>query len=228
MSNVLPSALRTGHWYCDLHHSMLIIMFERLVPALRNNEPIVSGYFVDTMTPYWLLHCLMEEEGFAHALAHGKVAQDLVDRHAAAHLRLLETWRDDVFMPFKMRSADTAALADAAQRYYSGVLRHIETFDQDTYGAASGHDAISRSREIAHIAQAGLPLSPFMAGAMNTTRQLAPDLAAALAPRPHQPHGTPPKLAAGGPNTGLRAQLSQLINRRPTPLARLGQDLLAA
>ncbi len=228
MTDVLPAHLRTDHWYCDLHHSMLVIMFKRLIPALRGGNRQQSTYFVDTMTMYWLLHCLMEEEGFAHAVARGRVDQALIDAHAGAHLKLMLSWRDDVFLPFKEGNTDRETLAVAADGYYKAVVHHIETFDQQTYGTESGHDAGSRREEIAHIAQAGLPLTPFMDGAMDTTRRLMPQMAVALAPRPSKGAATPPALLQGGALTGMRADLTRALGTRQTALTRLGRELLVA
>lgn len=229
MTDVLPSHLRTEHWYCDLHHTMLVIMFKRLVPALRGGNRHKSTYFVDTMTMYWLLHCLMEEEGFAHAVANGRADQDLVDRHAVAHLKLMESWRDTVFLPFKQGTTDDGSLADAADAYYKAVIRHIETMDQDTYGtAAEHHDARTRREEIAHIAQAGLPLTPFMDGAFDTTKRLAPGVAVALAPRHARSAQTSPVLLGAGATKGLRADISRALGSQRTPLSAFGRSLLAA
>lgn len=228
MTDVLPAHLRTEHWYCDLHHSMLVIMFKRLIPALRGGNRQQSTYFVDTMTMYWLLHCLMEEEGFAHALARGRVAQALVDAHAGAHLKLMLNWRDEVFLPFKEGSVDRETLAVAADGYYKAVMQHIETFDQQTYGIESAHDARSRSEEIGHLAMAGLPLTPFMDGAMDTTRRLFPKMALALAPRPAKGAVKPPEMLDGGAPTGLRADLARALGTRRTALTSLGRQFLAA
>lgn len=230
MTNQLPDHLRTDHWYCDLHHAMLVIMFKRLIPALRGGNRRQSAYFVDNLTMYWLLHCLMEEEGFAHAVVQGRTTQELVDRHALAHVKLMESWRDNVFLPFKEAAATPEALAQAADGYYHAVLRHIETMDQETYGSNSDHDATSRREEIAHIAQSGLPLSPFMEGAMDTTRRLVPKLAVALAPRAIG-SGNPqarPALLPGGATTGLRADLSRLLGVCKSPLGTFGRQLIAA
>lgn len=230
MTNVLPDHLRTDHWYCDLHHAMLVIMFKRLVPALRGDNRHQAAYFVDNVTMYWLLHCLMEEEGFAHAVTQGRVEQALVDRHAQAHLKLLESWRDSVFLPFKQGTTNRETLARAADGYYQAVLHHIETMDQDTYGTASAHDSKSRRQEIAHIATAGLPLSPFMDGALDTTRRLIPQMAVALNKRGVTGAGKapPPTLLPGGATTGLRAELTRAIGLRPSALGDLGRQLMAA
>lgn len=228
MTDVLPAHLRTDHWYCDLHHSMLVIMFKRLIPALRSGNKQQSTYFVDTMTMYWLLHCLMEEEGFAHAVARGRVDQAVVDAHATAHLKLMESWRDHVFLPFKQGGADAEILARAADGYYKAVMHHIETHDQKTYGTESGHDMRSRCEEIAHIAGAGLPLTPFMDGALDTTKRLMPKMAIALAPRNHKSAAKPPALLHGGATAGMRADLARALGTRRTPLTELGRGLLAA
>ncbi|MFA7431878.1 MAG: hypothetical protein WCZ23_17110, partial [Rhodospirillaceae bacterium] len=182
----------------------------------------------DTMTMYWLLHCLMEEEGFAHAVARGRVDQTVVDAHATAHLKLMESWRDHVFLPFKQGGADAEILARAADGYYKAVMHHIETHDQKTYGTESGHDMRSRCEEIAHIAGAGLPLTPFMDGALDTTKRLMPKMAIALAPRNHKSAAKPPALLHGGATAGMRADLARALGTRRTPLTELGRGLLAA
>lgn len=228
MTDVLPAHLRTDHWYCDLHHAMLVIMFKRLIPALRGGNRQQSTYFVDTMSMYWLLHCLMEEEGFAHAVARGRVDQALIDAHAGAHLKLMLSWRDAVFLPFKEGTTDPETLAVAADAYYTAVMHHIGTFDQQTYGTESAHDAGSRREEIAHLAKAGLPLSPFMDGAMDTTRRLMPKMAVALAPRPSRNAEHPPKMLQGGALSGMRADLARALGTRRTPLTMLGRELLVA
>lgn len=230
MSDVLPQHLRTNHWYCDLHHAMLVIMFKRLVPALRGGNRRQAAYFVDNMTMYWLLHCLMEEEGFAHAVASGRTEAAVVERHAQAHLHLMRNWGDTVFLPFKTNAADSETLARAADGYYEAVLRHIATLDQETYGVDSAHDIESRRTEIAHLAQVGLPLSPFMAGAMDATRRVLPSMALALEPRGACGAGTltPPAFLPGGATAGLRADLSRALGSRRTALTDLGRQLMAA
>lgn len=230
MTDHLPDHLRTDHWYCDLHHAMLVIMFKRLVPALRGGNRRQATYFVDNMTMYWLLHCLMEEEGFAHAVAAGRTSADLVDCHAQAHVDLMRSWGETVFMPFKTGTADANVLADAADGYYHAVLHHIETLDQETYGTGSGHDTNSRRTEIAHLAQVGLPLSPFMNGAMDATRRVVPSMALALDPRGVCGAGTlaPPAFLRGGADSGLRADLARALGSARTPLGDLGRQLMAA
>lgn len=227
--------LRTGHWYCDLHHSMLVIMFERLVPALREGRTRVVTYFIDNLTVYWLVHCLMEEEGFAHAYGRDLADQALIDRHAAAHFHLMERWRDQVFRPFKSGPYDFTALAEVADGFYRSVLHHIATADQETYGRGSTHDSDTRRSEIAHLATVGLPLSPYMAGALDTARHLAPDMVGVLDQRNirENARAASPRFLDGGPTKGLRRQLTQVLERAETvlaptsaPLARLGQEML--
>lgn len=212
----LPEHLRTDHWFCDVHHAMLIIMFERLVPALEEENERLAGYFVDNLTMYWLQHCIMEEEGFAHAIQSGRLTLDMAQAHAEAHETLMRSWRESVYDPFKA-GTDRQTLAGSARAYFDSVVHHIETVDQRTYGTESDYDDRARSAEIAHIARTRLPLSPFMAGATDLAAVVVPDMArtfaaGSLGVDAAKPLSAP-TLLPDGPRGGLRAALRAAAGR---------------
>ncbi|MBY0429911.1 MAG: hypothetical protein K2Q10_01835, partial [Rhodospirillales bacterium] len=54
----LPERLRTEHWYADIHHALFLILFADLFQAVDNNKTKLIEYYIDTITMYWLIHCL--------------------------------------------------------------------------------------------------------------------------------------------------------------------------
>lgn len=165
----VPDHLRTDHWYNDIQHAMLVILFRHLLKAVREGCPRRSRILTDVATLYLWVHFLDEEEGIAWSLARGHVDRDLVEAHSGQHRRFLDYWRDSVLGPFVAGTLQGPAYYDAVARYYDLVLRHIGGTDQPTYGRQSEHEPHNRA-QISHVAGTGLPLSPFMAGALQVVR----------------------------------------------------------
>lgn len=165
----VPEHLRTDHWYNDIQHAMLVILFRHLLKAVREGCQRRSRILTDAATLYLWVHFLDEEEGMAWSVAHGHIEADMVAVHAGQHRRFLDHWRDAVLAPFVGGALSGPAYYDAVAAFYGLVLRHIETTDQPSYGRASAHGPHNRA-EISHVAGTGLPLSPFMAGALQVVR----------------------------------------------------------
>lgn len=196
----LPDALRTGHWYCDLHHAMFIILLNRAVKAAREGRGRLVEYFVDTLTVYWLVHSLMEEEGMALQVTDGKTSVDEAESHCRAHVGITKWWYAHVLEPFKTDPSDYATVGAGLRKFYDMVVDHIATVDQGTYGADSGLNEDDRTLEVAHIALSGLPLSPLMPGCDDVLKALAPYMRKALADRSMAPGAREPlrRLALAG------------------------------
>lgn len=165
----VPEHLRTDHWYNDIQHAMLVILYRHLLKAVRSGCPRRTRILTDAATLYLWVHFLDEEEGIAWSLARGHVDAELVATHAGQHRRFLDHWRDAVLAPFADGTLAGRAYYDAVAEFYDLVLRHIGGTDQPTYGRASDHEPHNRA-EICHVAGTGLPLSPFMAGALQVVR----------------------------------------------------------
>lgn len=166
----VPEHLRTDHWYNDIQHAMLVILFRHLLRAVREKCPRRSRILTDAATLYLWVHFLDEEEGMAWGVARGLIDADLVADHARQHRRFLDHWRDAVLAPHVAGALTGAAYYEAVAKFYALVLRHIGTTDQPTYGRASDHGPHHRA-QISHVAATGLPLSPFMPGAFQVVRQ---------------------------------------------------------
>lgn len=196
----LPEALRTGHWYCDLHHAMFIILLNRAVRAARERRSRLTEHFVDTLTVYWLVHSLMEEEGMALQVGDGKTPVEEAEAHCRAHVGITKWWYAHVLAPFKAAPEDFAGLGEALRAFYDMVVAHIAEIDQGTYGAASPLSEDDRTLEVAHIALSGLPLSPLMPGCDDVLKALAPYMRQALSDRSMAPGAREPlrRLALAG------------------------------
>ncbi|GAA0574769.1 hypothetical protein [Caenispirillum bisanense] len=166
----VPEHLRTDHWYNDIQHAMLVILFRHLLRAVRENCPRRSRILTDVATLYLWVHFLDEEEGMAWGVARGLIDADLVADHARQHRRFLDHWRDAVLVPYVAGDLAGEEYYQAVAAFYALVLRHIGNTDQPTYGRASEHAPHHRA-EISHVAATGLPLSPFMQGALQVVRQ---------------------------------------------------------
>lgn len=170
----LPADLRTHHWYCNLHHSMFLILLSRADDALLNQKRHLCEHFIDMVTVYWVIHSLMEEEGMAMQITRGITTQEHAAAHAEAHVKVTRWWNANVLVPFKNGTASNLQLRAALGRFFNLVVQHISTMDQQAYGTNSSLVERDISREVAHIAASGLPLSPFMAGSQNLMDTLAP------------------------------------------------------
>lgn len=178
----LPEDLRTNHWYCDLHHAMFLILLSRGTEALAARHHRLAEYFIDTLTVYWLVHSLMEEEGMAGARAEGTLDTDLVAHHTRTHVLITQWWHRNVLAPFK-DGADHAFVQENMARFHGMVIRHIAEIDQGTFGTDSTLGPQDISRMIKRLAQSGLPLSPHMPGCGALLEILAPTMSRRLSDR---------------------------------------------
>lgn len=177
----LPPELRTNHWYCDLHHSMFLILLSRADQALKESRRPLAENYIDTLTIYWILHSLMEEEGMALQIQADPSRREHASEHAKTHVLITRWWRANVLDPFKNGTASDEQTCRALRAFFKRVVTHITTMDQETYGTRSSLDERAISREVAHIATCGLPLSPFMPGCTDLLRSLAPRMRSSLA-----------------------------------------------
>lgn len=189
----LPSDLRTEHWYNDLQHTMFVILFRHALSSLAAGNRQKSETMIDTITMYLYIHFLDEEEGLAFSLSRGHFDRDFIADHTGKHVRFVDYWRDQVFLPFKSQTIGDTRLYDEVEKYYDLILAHIRDTDQFTYGIHSEHAAFHRT-EISRIATSRLPLSPFMAGAYEVLEILCPEAArllnkAGIAPLALKPMG---------------------------------------
>lgn len=178
----LPEDLRTRHWYCDLHHAMFLILLTKGAEALGSGNRLLSEYFIDTLTVYWLVHSLMEEESMAGGRADGSLSAELVERHTKAHVMITKWWHSNILAPFK-DGADAAYVQANVVKFYHLVIKHIAEIDQYTFGAESGLSQREVSRMVKRLATSGLPLSPYMPGCGALLEVLAPYMSKRLSAR---------------------------------------------
>lgn len=218
----LPDHLRTGNWYCDLHHSMLIILAKRLKTACLQDRVISADYFIDNLTLYWVLHCLMEEDAIAQAVDRGLADTAVAAAHGKAHEVILRFWLDRVFMPFK-GSAAPATLIYPVEVFYDRVLQHITDEDQGMYGTHSEISSADHQTIVARLAEGRLPLSPYMTGAVELLNRLEPRACGLLNVRSLAPSSKEPlrdatlttALAETASCLGLRSRLRGMRPEQP-------------
>lgn len=176
---VLPEFLRTDHCYNDLQHAMLVILFRHGLTALKDGNIRYANRVLDNASLYLYIHFLNEEEGMAFKMQQGWIARDALSEHSEMHVRFLDFWKNEVLLPHKTGEAAREETAGALARFYNLLIKHIDKTDIAHYGP----DAIEVERtrhEMARIARSNMPMSPFMAGAYETVKILAPDVALAL------------------------------------------------
>lgn len=175
----LPEHLRTGQWYDDLQHCMLVVIFRNVLLALRQGQHRIAEYLLDVATVYLYVHFLCEEEGMTYSTAHGFYESERLFAHYEAHIKFLERWKQTVLFPHKRGEIDEAELYARVAGYYGAIIGHIDESDQGTYGVKSQGDKDHLS-EIVDIALSRLPLSPFMPGAIDVVRIADREAAEAL------------------------------------------------
>ncbi|NKD76290.1 hypothetical protein HEQ60_00675 [Haematospirillum sp. H1815] len=181
-SPLLPDHLRTGHWYCDIHHGMFLILLTRGAHAASHENEKLTHYFVDTITIYWLVHCLMEEEDMAGALMKGIADPSVVRQHCRAHTALTQWWDNKVFSPLKTSAASCGSIARTMTEFLEQVVHHINEMDQSTYGKASPSTEESLIQAMEALSRTHLPLSPQMAGCQQVAECLAPRMSTFVRP----------------------------------------------
>ncbi|MBF0307199.1 MAG: hypothetical protein HQL41_16290, partial [Alphaproteobacteria bacterium] len=127
---------------------------------------VLCERLLDKLTVYLFVHFVCEEEGMAWAADQGHFEAEELRRHQRVHVQVLEAWRGGVQQPFKGGELARRELGDRVEDFFQAILRHIEAFDQISYGARSGRSADAIRSEIAHLSRSGLPLSPNMKGAI--------------------------------------------------------------
>jgi len=80
------------------------------------------------------------------------------------HVRFLDFWRDRVLVPYKTQAVQTEQTIEELSRFYNLIIKHIDSEDIPTYGSEAITVEHTRS-EFGRVAQANMPMSPFMAGA---------------------------------------------------------------
>lgn len=173
--DVLPEDLRTNHCFNDLHHSTLVVLFTHALSSVREGNRKLVEYYLDNTTLYLLVHFLAEEEGMSHSVKKEMTELARASQHARIHLDLIDAWKDRVFIPFKSDRIDVQDLLDPLADYYQTVLGHIGEEDQGTYGTHSHLTEQNLRSEMAHVADTGLPLSPFMDGVAELITELCPE-----------------------------------------------------
>lgn len=175
----LPNDLRTGHWYNDLQHGMLVILLRRTMIAIQQERTPLAARLLDSLTMYLYVHFLDEEEGMSDSLQRGLHHQEAITTHLHGHDWFLNAWDEQVLFPAK-KDGNWKEAAAGLVAYYNAILGHIAEDDQETYGQASGLETTHRATEIASIATASLPLSPYMKGAYTVVAATAPETASLL------------------------------------------------
>jgi len=187
----LPDALRTHHWYNDLHHAMFLILFVNAFNALKKSSTSTIENYVDNITIYLFVHFLMEEEGMVFSVKHHGLCGDAVHAHARTHVHFVRWWNENVYKTFKAAPEDRVPVHEAMLTFCEQLIDHIDTVDMKTYGLAQRTEKISRN-EIAHMSRCGLPLSPFMPGALKVMELLAPTMFKRLNPASVSPAAEQP------------------------------------
>lgn len=170
----LPEDLKTQHWYCDIHHAMFLILLERGATAALSGNMALARYFVDTITVYWLVHCMIEEEGMALEMSLGLTSPDVARAHAESHVNIAKWWNSNVFAPLVEQRIGGPDLAAILKTFLGFVIKHITEVDQASYGTGASLGEEAMIHEMAHLGLSGLPLSPQMTGCAALARDLAP------------------------------------------------------
>ena len=175
----LPDFLRSDHCYNDLQHAMLVILFRHGLKALQRNKIKLSTRIIDNITLYLYIHFLNEEEGLVF-----KTKQDLMERasleeHSELHIQYLDFWSDEILMPFKNETDRTEDTVEKLSTFYNYIIQHISEEDLPTYGADAIEVEMTR-HELGRLSMTNMPMSPFMPGAYDTVKMLAPHVADVL------------------------------------------------
>lgn len=175
----LPAFLRADHCYNDMQHAMLVILFRHGLTALRKNDTRYADQLIDSISLYLYIHFLNEEEGMAFNMTRGLISRDGLTEHSEMHINFLDFWKHKVMAPHKSREATTQQTAEALANFYNLLIKHIDATDKSFYGTEvlTVHQVRT---ELARVSQTNMPMSPFMAGAYDTVKILAPDVAASL------------------------------------------------
>lgn len=189
----LPSFLRTEHCYNDLQHAMLVILFRHGLCALNSGKLKYADKIIDNASLYLYIHFLNEEEGMAYEMSNGLISRDELSEHSELHINFLDHWKHNVLIPYKKQDVSTEETVEELSNFYNLIIDHINHTDIPTYGPCA-ITAEQTRHELARIAQANMPMSPFMAGAFDTVNILAPDVANSLdaqrlSPRAMEPIG---------------------------------------
>ena len=175
----LPETLRTEHCYNDLQHAMLVVMFRHALSALSQNHTKSAQRIIDNISIYLYIHFLNEEEGMAYKTSVGLLERDQLMEHSEHHIHFLDHWQNAIFLPYKRGEAAREDTLEGVRGFYNTIIKHIDGEDMVDYGA--GTIAIEATRkELARLAQAGMPMSPFMAGAYQAVEVLDETVAHAL------------------------------------------------
>lgn len=175
----LPAFLRAEHCYNDLQHAMLVILFRHGLTALNNNKNRYADQMIDSISLYLYIHFLNEEEGMAFNMTRGLISRDGLIEHSEMHVKFLDFWKTSVVAPYKRREVDTRETIANVAKFYNLLIQHIDATDKSFYGSEALTVAQVRT-ELARVSQANMPMSPFMVGAYDTVKILAPDIAASL------------------------------------------------
>lgn len=170
----LPESLRSEQCYNDIQHSMLVILFRHALKAVRAGNLRYTDMLMDNITIYLYIHFLAEEEGTAFSMSKGIYDRQAVAAHAAKHLRFLDYWTDEIYAPHKSDSLTWTQRYESLEQFYARIIQHIDDDDQNTYGAKLEHDDKNHRSESAFVARSNIPLSPLMAGALETVNILEP------------------------------------------------------
>lgn len=194
----LPAGLRTEHWYNDWQHAVFVILFDNLMRTAREDAGcVMCERLLDKLTVYLFVHFVCEEEGMTWAADQGVFDVEALRRHQQVHVSVLEHWHRGIQQPFKAGELSGRELTERVEDFFQAILRHIEMFDQISYGTRSDRSADAIRTEIAHLARSGLPLSPNMQGAVAVVNLCNPAVFSLL-----EPDGLPP--ASRDPLPGLR------------------------
>ncbi|MEG3619304.1 hypothetical protein V5T82_12625 [Magnetovibrio sp. PR-2] len=175
----LPEALRSEHCYNDLQHAMLVILFRHGLKSLKLNKTELSTRILDNITLYLYIHFLNEEEGMIFKTKQGWLGRDSLAEHSEQHLNFLDFWFTDVLKPFKDSTVHAQDTLEKLSQFYNIVIQHIGEEDLPAYGVDAVKVEMTR-HELGRLSATNLPMSPFMAGALDTVKMLAPHVAKAL------------------------------------------------
>jgi len=214
----LPEFLRTEHCYNDMQHAMLVILFRHALTALQRGQDRISANVIDNISLYLYIHFLNEEEGLIYKTTEGLMSRDKLQEHSEQHVNFLDYWRDNVLLPYKNKTVQTEQTIESLSSFYNILIRHIDHEDIPTYGF--DNIAIEHTRaELARIAQANMPMSPFMEGAYAAVHAMDQAVAKSLDKTRLSPRALEPLAALDlVPNVGrvLAGQVGSLRDRFAT------------
>ena len=190
---ILPDHLHTDHCFNDLQHDMILVLFRHAFRAFEKEQNNLANKLLDDISIYLCIHFLNEEEGMAHKTLLGHLSRERLIEHSEHHLEFLAHWHHDILSPIKSGEALKDDAVELLSQFNIAMINHVDGEDLADYGSGQ-IDEMETIAETARIAQANMPMSPYMAGAFDAVTVLEAEISkmidnASLSPQARAPMG---------------------------------------